>query len=196
MGLDQLGPTIPKTDRLAIGDIMSSTSKSGHRHSIANRVAMSVGKRKPKVTLPTLTKARAMTDLYNLRESNEPGTWIITKFDKYLNVQSNYLCSHNECACPRGHAPTCRHRKMLHLFKNAKHIGDGWFLDFDTRQWIEPVLDDIDGPSAHSPSMSAPVEEQEVAVLPQPSPAPVVAPTVPPASTGVPSPRKHYVRPL
>lgn len=128
-------------------------------------------------------------DLYLLRESNEPGTYIITKFDNHMNVVSSYLMSQSECACPQGTRPQCRHRKMLPYFKKAKHIGDGWFLNYDTRQWVEPVLDDIDSHTA-APT----VAEPEAEILP-PASAPATA-RPSPATVGAPRPKSLFVRPL
>jgi hypothetical protein len=128
-----------------------------------------------------------MTELYNLRQTQEPGQYLITKFDKYMNVESSYLVSHDECACPQAHKPTCRHRKMLFVFKQAQHINDGWFLDWNTRKWIEPVNDDVD---AHNDAPAT--DEPEVVVLP-PASAPVPSR---PSSSVAGAPSKLWLRPL
>ena len=77
--------------------------------------------------------------LYNCKSNSSPGTWFITKFDLDLNVLASYHVSHNECECPRGTRPTCRHRKMLRLFQSGGHVDDGWFLDYETRLWTAPI---------------------------------------------------------
>ena len=76
-----------------------------------------------------------MTILYNCRHSGDQ--YRITKFDSDMNVVSSYLCSLEECDCPRGPHPTCRHRQMLPQFIARQHIGDEWFLDFDRGGWIQ-----------------------------------------------------------
>ena len=77
-------------------------------------------------------------ELYTLRNTDTPGTFSITKFDKNLEVESNYLVTYDSCTCPRSFHRNCRHRAMLYIFKQHKHIGDGWFLDYPTRQWLKP----------------------------------------------------------
>ena|SRR5882762_7120998 len=76
-----------------------------------------------------------MTILYNCRHSGDQ--YRITKFDSDMNPVSSYLCSFEECDCPRGPHPTCRHRQMLPMFINRQHIGDEWFLDFDRGGWVQ-----------------------------------------------------------
>src|SRR5882724_3897531 len=76
-----------------------------------------------------------MTILYNCRHSGDQ--YRITKFDPEMNVVSSYLCSLEECDCPRGPHPTCRHRQMLPKFIARQHVGDEWFLDFDRGGWVQ-----------------------------------------------------------
>src|SRR5882724_4244811 len=76
-----------------------------------------------------------MTILYNCRHSGDQ--YRITKFDSEMNPLSSYLCTFEECDCPRGPHPTCRHRQMLPMFINRQHIGDEWFLDFDHGGWVQ-----------------------------------------------------------
>src|SRR6266478_4356236 len=76
-----------------------------------------------------------MTILYNCRHSGDQ--YRITKFDSDMNVVSSYLCSLEECDCPRGPHPTCRHRQMLPKFIARQHIGNEWFLDFDRGGWVQ-----------------------------------------------------------
>lgn len=75
--------------------------------------------------------------LYNLRISGPD--WIVTKFDDDLNVESSYkiLSGGAVCECPAGHRPTCRHRQMLGQL--MERVDTAWFLDFDTRQWVDPT---------------------------------------------------------
>jgi len=76
-----------------------------------------------------------MTILYNCRHSGDQ--YRITKFDSEMNVVSSYLCSLEECDCPRGPHHTCRHRQMLPKFISRQHVGDEWFLDFDRGGWVQ-----------------------------------------------------------
>lgn len=76
-----------------------------------------------------------MTILYNCHHSGDQ--YRITKFDPDMNPVSSYLCSLEECDCPRGPHPTCRHRQMLPKFIARQHIGDEWFLDFDRGGWVQ-----------------------------------------------------------
>ncbi len=76
-----------------------------------------------------------MTILYNCRHDGDQ--YRITKFDSDMNVVSSYLCSLEECDCPRGSHPTCRHRQMLPKFISRQHIGDEWFFDFDRGGWVQ-----------------------------------------------------------
>ena len=83
-----------------------------------------------------------MADLYNLKSTDEPGAYVITKFDNDLNPLKSYVITGDGCTCPRGEmGKPCRHRTALAMFKGRKHINDGWFLNYQTRQWIEPSAD-------------------------------------------------------
>ena len=88
-----------------------------------------------------------MTILYNCRHSGDQ--YRITKFDHDMNVVSSYLCDIDNCDCPRGPHPTCRHRQMLPKFITRQHVGDEWFLDFDRGGWVQMdprviLIEDID----------------------------------------------------
>lgn len=85
-----------------------------------------------------------MTTLYNCK-SVSAAEFRITKFDRDYNVTSSYVVSNGGCDCPQGNKPTCRHRKMLPEFAKNGHIDDGFFLDFDTRQWRKPLAHAIAG---------------------------------------------------
>jgi hypothetical protein len=69
-----------------------------------------------------------MTTLYNLRHDGEQ--YRITKFVDDA-VESSYLTTHDECDCPAGSQPTCRHRMMLTLPFFREIIDTHWFYDFD-----------------------------------------------------------------
>lgn len=74
-----------------------------------------------------------MTTLYNCHTDGDE--YRITKFADG-EVESSYLCSADECQCPAGHRPTCRHRMMLPLFINRGAVNSYWFLDFDRKGWV------------------------------------------------------------
>src|SRR5229473_3107214 len=76
-----------------------------------------------------------MPILYNCRHSGDQ--YRITKFDSDMNPQGSYLLTLEECECPAGVRPTCRHRQMLPKFISRQHIGDEWFLDFDRGGWVQ-----------------------------------------------------------
>ena len=92
-----------------------------------------------------------MTALYNLRlvHGTHDSEFVITKFDADLNPEATYIVGMTTCTCPHHQqsAKPCRHRRMLPLFLGKpplfleKHVGDGWFLDWDTRLWRKPVAD-------------------------------------------------------
>jgi len=76
-----------------------------------------------------------MPILYNCRHSSDQ--YRITKFDSDMNPQGSYLTSLEECECPAGVRPTCRHRQMLPKFIARGHVGDEWFFDFDRGGWVQ-----------------------------------------------------------
>jgi len=76
-----------------------------------------------------------MTILYNCRHDGDQ--YRITKFDDDMNPQGSYLLSLEECECPAGVRPTCRHRQMLPKFIARSHIGDEWMFDFDRGGWVQ-----------------------------------------------------------
>jgi hypothetical protein len=124
-----------------------------------------------------------MTSLYNCKTTDQPGQYIITKFilEQGMEVESSYLVSTRDCACPRGTFRTCRHRNMLPYFRMKEHVDDGWFFEYNTRQWHEPVND-------ASPT-NAPTE-------PEPTVLAEVAPEVahPPAVVSVGAPRRRLIK--
>ena len=109
--------------------------------------------------------------LYTLHETPAPGEFIIQKFDTDYHCESVYACSLTSCMCPQGHKDRCRHRTMLPLFLKFGHIGDGWFLEWDTRQWRRPVNDiPVDLPEEAVSRPSGGEQEPSPEVLPPPSP--------------------------
>ncbi len=75
-----------------------------------------------------------MTILYNCHSDGDQ--YRITKFDSLGNVESTYLCTTEECECPAGVRPTCRHRQMLPLFLKREAVNTFWFFDFDRKGWV------------------------------------------------------------
>jgi hypothetical protein len=86
--------------------------------------------------------------LYNCKHDGDQ--FRISKFDEHMDVIASYLCTEDECDCPAGVRPTCRHRQMLPLFIRRKAIGSGWMLDFDRGGWVQ-VWDD---PEPHGPTVT------------------------------------------
>lgn len=80
--------------------------------------------------------------LYNLKTAD--GEYRITKFTNDLEVESSYIVSENECACPAGARPSCRHRQMLPKMLNVGAEDSGMFYDFDHDQFLEPLSDSED----------------------------------------------------
>ena len=117
--------------------------------------------------------------LYTLHETPAPGEFIIQKFDTDYNVESVYACTQTTCMCPQGHRDHCRHRTMIPLFLKFGHIGDGWFLEWDTRRWRKPVNDIPIDPPEETVSRPSVGEER---VAPAPSPAPPPSPPEGPQS--------------
>jgi hypothetical protein len=76
-----------------------------------------------------------MPILYNCRHDGDQ--YRITKFDDDMNPQASYLCTEDECECPAGVRPTCRHRAMLPKFIFRQHVGDEWFFDYDRGGWVQ-----------------------------------------------------------
>ena len=81
-----------------------------------------------------------MTTLYNLK-SVPDGTFVITKWDDDMNVESSYVTSPSACECPQGHKPTCRHRKMLPIFQAKGAVDKNWFYCYDTHMWSQIWLE-------------------------------------------------------
>lgn len=80
-----------------------------------------------------------MTILYNCHTDGTE--YRITKFSDG-EVESSYLCSFDECQCPAGSRPTCRHRLMLPMFIDRGAVNSFWFLDFERKGWVsnEPAF--------------------------------------------------------
>src|SRR6266436_2303417 len=75
-----------------------------------------------------------MTTLYNCHTDGDQ--YRITKFDSFGNVESTYLCTIDECECPAGFRPTCRHRHMLPRFIAKEAVNSFWFYDYDRQGWV------------------------------------------------------------
>ena len=75
--------------------------------------------------------------IYNLKVTDKG--YGITKFSADLDPESYYIVSPEECECPQGHKPTCRHRRMLPMFLALARQDTEYFLDFDTLTWHKPL---------------------------------------------------------
>ncbi len=75
-----------------------------------------------------------MTTLYNCHTDGDQ--YRITKFDSLGNIESTYLCTVDECECPAGFRPTCRHRHMLPRFIAKDAVNSFWFYDYDRQGWV------------------------------------------------------------
>src|SRR6266403_1732927 len=75
-----------------------------------------------------------MTTLYNCHTDGDD--YRITKFDSLGNVESSYLCSLDNCECPAGHRPSCRHRHMLPRFLAKGAVNTFYFYDYDRQGWV------------------------------------------------------------
>jgi len=80
-----------------------------------------------------IERALAMT-LYNLHTDGDH--YRITKFVDG-NVESSYLLSHNECECPAGSRPTCRHRQMLPSMLSQGIANTHWFWDRELESAVD-----------------------------------------------------------
>lgn len=80
-----------------------------------------------------------MSAVYNLRSSQ--GGFTVTKFDDDFNIESYYQMTISDgevhCGCPAGARPTCRHRQMFTQLHSC--VDTAWFLNFDTRSWVDPT---------------------------------------------------------
>src|SRR6266404_4468225 len=75
-----------------------------------------------------------MTNLYNCHTDGDQ--YRITKFDSLGNVESTYLCTIDECECPAGFRPSCRHRHMLPRFIAKGAVNTFYFYDYDRQGWV------------------------------------------------------------
>jgi hypothetical protein len=95
----------------------------------------------------TMTR-KAKSFIYNCKTDGDH--YRITKFNEYMDVESSYLCTEEECECPAGDRPSCRHRQMLPKFQARKATKGQWFFDYDREGWIKAdvsTLEDLGDPS-------------------------------------------------
>lgn len=88
------------------------------------------------------------TDVYAMRAGANTNEFTITKLTKDLEFLASYTMTRSTCTCPHGSAGGwCKHLKVFGLFFNSGHIGDGYYLDLATRQWIDPLYNkrELDG---------------------------------------------------
>ena len=108
--------------------------------------------------------------LYSCKSSFEqPDSYIITKFDDDLNVESSYTTNLYSCDCPAGVRPSCRHRLMLpHFLAQARQDTD-WFFCYDDQTWHQPFegMDANDDPEVGADAASrVPAPTGEVVIAP------------------------------
>lgn len=80
--------------------------------------------------------------LYNIKSTPQADQFSVTKFDDDLNPESSYIITkgfdgHYGCTCPAAQRTICRHRSMMPML--SLRVDSPWFLDFDTRQWVDPT---------------------------------------------------------
>lgn len=80
-----------------------------------------------------------MTTLYNCKHDGDQ--FRMTKFDGDMNVESSYLLTREECECPAGHRPSCRHRQMLPKFLQRNAVDSDYFYDHDRNGWIQSKIE-------------------------------------------------------
>lgn len=78
--------------------------------------------------------------LYNCKADGDQ--YRISKFTNDLDVEASYLTSNDECDCPAGHRPVCRHRIMLPRFIAKNATAGQWFHNYEANQWIRAASDD------------------------------------------------------
>ena len=96
-----------------------------------------------------------MTILYSCRHDGQE--YRITKWNDG-NVESSYLCSEDECECPAGVRPSCRHREMLPYFISRNAINTGWWFDWDRGGWVD-MREELEEPEAPETQDSSAVEQ-------------------------------------
>lgn len=81
-----------------------------------------------------------MTILYNCKHAGDQ--YRITKFNSEGDPESSYLTTFEECDCPAGKRPMCRHREMLPKFIQRGAVDTGWFFDYDRGGWVDNRTED------------------------------------------------------
>lgn len=80
--------------------------------------------------------------LYNCKRSTDRDeTYILTKFDDDMNIESSYNTSLTECECPAGSRNTCRHRQMLPQFLAYGYEDTENFFCYDDQTWHQPFTE-------------------------------------------------------
>lgn len=131
--------------------------------------------------------------LYTCRPAG-PSLYAIAKLDGDLEVLASYLVGTTICDCPAGHRLTCRHRDMLRdYFLHRQHVGDGWFLVWETKMWKRPLGQDESPAGAPDGPYIAEVIENPAFALAQGNAVPLLPPAgekIPPASPAGPIRRR------
>ena len=112
-----------------------------------------------------------MATLYNCHTDGDQ--YRITKFDSLGNVESTYLCTIDECECPAGFRPTCRHRHMLPRFIAKGAVNSFYFYDYDRQGWVtNETTNNIGYPEPAKPQYEEPEgldEGEEIEGLDEPA---------------------------
>lgn len=102
-----------------------------------------------------------MPVLYNAKSFfDRDQSYVITKFDDDMNIESTYTTSLTECDCPAGQRVTCRHRQMLPHFIAMDYADSNWFFCFDDQTWHLPFESIEDEPAEGDLQASASTELQ------------------------------------
>lgn len=75
--------------------------------------------------------------------SETPQRWKVYKLDDdYMTLKVYDVAQIGDtemvCTCPAGNKSTCRHRKMIQIFKANAAIDTGAMYQHDTEAWREP----------------------------------------------------------
>lgn len=90
----------------------------------------------------------AKKDWYQVKQET-PSRWQVIKLDEDLRQVTIYHVARigdgeeMVCTCFAGNKSTCRHRKMIPIFKANAAIGTNAMYQFDSDKWMEPPEVDV-----------------------------------------------------
>jgi hypothetical protein len=99
--------------------------------------------------------------VYTVRHTDDG--WRVTKFDQDLNVESSYTVRGTTCECPQAARGYCRHLDILSSFQAMDRVNTGWFLNFDSGDWLPPL------DTGEPPPSPVPDGSRKSGALPSPS---------------------------